>query len=146
MHRSRQPGRRGEGRGRRPGVGRSETRQQALRRRSAAGSGCLRALGCSRVRMTCLQRGAAGLVMLMTGFDCSVGLRLDAGRRLLLEFEYLGPTDDAAQRQTAVGDGGLYSLDEALTTHDAVTTRQRFHRRLGRQADHALQTSSHANN
>ena len=96
--------------------------------------------------MTCLQRGAAGLVMLMTGFDCSVGLRLDAGRRLLLEFEYLGPTDDAAQRQTAVGDGGLYSLDEALTTHDAVTTRQRFHRRLGRQADHALQTSSHANN
>ena len=72
----------------------------------------------------------------MTGSDRGVrSSGLGTGRRrlgLLFEFEDLGPTDDAAQRQAAVCDGSLDCLDEALATHDAVTARQRLHRRLGR--------------
>ena len=79
----------------------------------------------------------------MTRSSRDVGLRFDADcgglLALLLQFEDLGSTDDTAERQTAVGDGCLDRFDEALATHDAVTTRQRLHRRLRRQTDDALQ-------
>jgi len=64
-------------------------------------------------------------------------------QRLLFELEDLGSADDAAQRQTALGHGGLDRLDETLATHDAVSARKRLHRRLGRQADHALRQHTH---
>jgi len=96
MHRSRQSGRPGTHRRRRADVGRSQTGEQALRRRSGAGSGGPRALGGPRIRMTSLQSRSAGLIVLVTGSDRRVELGLDGGRRLLLEFEDLGPTDDTA--------------------------------------------------
>jgi len=56
------------------------------------------------------------------------------------EFEDAGSADDALERQGVLGDGRLDGPDETLATDDAVSTRQRLHRRLRRHADCALYT------
>ena len=56
-----------------------------------------------------------------------------------VEFEDLGPTDDALERQGSLRDGDLDRADEALAAGDGVTARKRLHRRLGVEADYTLQ-------